>query len=108
GSRRSAVVDEEPAVLRELWVERETEQSALVVAGAEVDDPVGDIEERLILETAVGVDDPDDARKVRNEEPPGPVIGRRERDRHGESGGDRLKAHSFRGSRSGLFSIDNL
>jgi hypothetical protein len=85
---RGAVVDEEPPVLPELRVEREAEEPALVVAGAEVDDPVGDIEEGLI-----GADDPDDAGEVRDEEPPGPVGGGRERDGHDESPGDRLEAH---------------
>jgi hypothetical protein len=89
-------------------VERKAEQPALVVAGAEPDDPVGDIEERLIQEKSAGVDDPDDAGEVRDEEPPGSVGGGRERNGHGESPGGEIEAHPVRGCRSGLFLIDSL
>src|SRR5690606_1065548 len=95
----------EPAVLSKPRVKRETEEPALVVAGAEVHDPVGDVEERPVT---VGVDDPDGAREIRDKEPPGPVIGERERDGHGEPPGDWLEAHSFRGCRFELILIDDL
>lgn len=73
GPERGAIVDEEPPVPGKLRMKRKAEQSPLVVADAEVDDPVGDIEERP--EAAAGVDDPDDAGKVGDEEPAGPVAG---------------------------------
>src|SRR5690554_6749460 len=45
-TQRRAVVGEGAAVLREVGVEREAEEATLVVPRVELDDPVGDVEER--------------------------------------------------------------
>ena len=63
GSRRrggSRVVDEEPTVRRVVGVERQAEQTALVVFGVEPDEGVGQVEEghRLALAVAEDMDPP--------------------------------------------------
>ncbi len=88
-------------------MKRKTEQSTLVVTGAQPNKPAGEVEERPVQQMVVGVDDPDDTDLVRDEEPSGPVAGRCERNGRGEPTGDRREAHLFRGCRSGLFLIDS-
>jgi hypothetical protein len=49
-----AVVDDEAPVVGEVRVEGDAQQAALVVAGIEVDEAIGEIEERFAGELTVG------------------------------------------------------
>lgn len=100
-------MDEEAAVLRELGMELDTEQSPLVVVlirigvvaleRAEFDQPVADVEERFVLQ-AVSRNDPELARLVGDEVPLLVLVG----DRHVRRRRHSLRERSYADLRAGI------
>ncbi|KAF5035341.1 hypothetical protein DSECCO2_586700 [anaerobic digester metagenome] len=87
------------AVLREVRVERDREQAALIIGRPEFDQVVPEVQERLGERGPVRVDGPDHTDLVHNEDPPGPVVGSREREGRGEVLRDEFKPDLGRGVR---------
>jgi hypothetical protein len=96
----NAAIDEEPAVRREAWMERQPEEPALVVVGDQRDDRCGDVEERAVAERAA-VEGQDSSVLLEDERASGDRWRRDQPDRRLETGDDRLQVDPGRVDRGG-------